>query len=78
MNTEPNKKFHVFFQDSTSRLYKYFTGKYTKEEVDQIIKLLPPDHKALRIVWQDIEWPEWHPGNPKNRELNNTNENGDN
>lgn len=50
-----DNKYHVFFQDGHDkpRTFKYGNreAKFTEDEVDLIVSLLPKDHKAIRIIW---------------------------
>lgn len=70
-------KTHIFCQlgPGEPKQFAYGNGRFTEHEVESLMKMLPPIDKVIKIVWVKPEWPSWHPGNPKNRELKpNTNE----
>lgn len=51
-----NEKVHIFCQESPEEpkfTYGLKGGKYTAEEVTLLIKMLPKNHKAIRIIWVD-------------------------
>ena len=63
-------KTHIFCQvgPGEPRVFAFGNGRFTEAEVESLTKMLPPQDKIIKIVWVKPEWPDWHPGNPKNRE----------
>lgn len=65
-------KTHIFCQIGPEEPKRFAFGnsgaRFSEHEVEALIKMLPPADKVIKIVWVKSEWPEWHPGNPKNRE----------
>jgi len=61
---------HIFCQvgPEEPKKFAFGNGRFTEDEVESIIKLLPPQDKVIKIVWVKAEYPLWHPGHPANRE----------
>lgn len=63
---------HIFSQEdpeANPRMFSYGKGKYTSNEVDKIIRLLPPHDKAIRIIW--VEPDEYMDAQKQREALNN-------
>lgn len=54
-----DSKYHVFHQDGYDKPRMFTYGnrrkKFSEKEVDAMAKLLPKDHKVIRIIWCDPE-----------------------
>ena len=59
---------HIFCQigPGEPRLFAFGSNgaRYTENEVEALIRMLPPQDKVIKIVWVKAEYPLWHPGHP--------------
>jgi len=49
MQTE--QRVHIFWMNPDTGLFHFGKGTFTEDEVNTIVRLLPPEDQVIRIVW---------------------------